>query len=763
MKRGLKYYLFLIINSLSCFVSSSQTTVWNDYFNYSSFDLVEASNKKIYASNSNGLMVLDKEDNHLEKLNKINGLNDVLISCLNYIPELNQLYIGYQNGNIDIIENDEIIYNVNTIKNSTLSYSKSINTFYYYQNTVYIATNFGIVSFNPENKEVKETFLFGFNSSFIQVNDLTVMNNTIYAATGKGLYKASVFSNLMDINAWNVETTLYPYNMNWIKKINNKLLLNADLPGWATDSVYELKNGMWYKVNALSNNNNEHVAYENGKILITHRYNFQVYDTLYNSLGVYATFNGANIELGETVFYGSDHYLVATKNLGVLKLDSTGFGDSYVLPGPVSNRAYKLLVDNNALWVAPGSKIGFQNAWYGGELYKYYNNEWKLIKTGLDTARDFINIIADPNSNTIYAASYFRGVFEVQNDAATINYNPANSTIKSNDNWLWYGVEGMAVDTLGNFWCTNTQTLSPLVGKLTSGNWVEYALGNYADKTTYVSDIVVDNNSLFKWVLLPKEAKVIVYDDKLTYNDTADDRLLALTHAPGFGNIPGTNLKALYKDKQGSIWVCTDNGIIRFSNPSGIFSTTIKDGEIPTIENNGLSEPMMFGTEVNCMEQDQQQNYWIGTESHGLYCIDKNLKRVIHHFDFDNSPLISNNIKDLEFLGEELFIATNLGVVALKLEETFYHEDYRNVKVIPNPVKSNYEGWIKISGLANNSHVSIVDISGNLIVSGKSEGNEYFWDGKNKKGEKVATGVYLVLCADNNLKVTETAKILIIK
>ena len=66
----------------------------------------------------------------------------------------------------------------------------------------------------------------------------------------------------------------------------------------------------------------------------------------------------------------------------------------------------------------------------------------------------------------------------------------------------------------------------------------------------------------------------------------------------------------------------------------------------------------------------------------------------------------------------------------------------------PNPVRKEYDGPIAIKGLVPNGIVKITDVSGGLVFQTTALGTQAIWNGTNLKGEKVATGVYLVFSSD---------------
>ena len=67
-----------------------------------------------------------------------------------------------------------------------------------------------------------------------------------------------------------------------------------------------------------------------------------------------------------------------------------------------------------------------------------------------------------------------------------------------------------------------------------------------------------------------------------------------------------------------------------------------------------------------------------------------------------------------------------------------------NVYAYPNPVRPEYNGLITIVGLTYNADVKIVTSNGVLVAEGKSNGGTFTWDGRDKKGRRVASGVYMV-------------------
>jgi len=69
---------------------------------------------------------------------------------------------------------------------------------------------------------------------------------------------------------------------------------------------------------------------------------------------------------------------------------------------------------------------------------------------------------------------------------------------------------------------------------------------------------------------------------------------------------------------------------------------------------------------------------------------------------------------------------------------------------------------VTITGLVGNSSVKITDISGNLVYETKSLGGQAVWDLRNYRSQRVATGVYLVFCANEDGTLAGVTKMLVI-
>ena len=89
--------------------------------------------------------------------------------------------------------------------------------------------------------------------------------------------------------------------------------------------------------------------------------------------------------------------------------------------------------------------------------------------------------------------------------------------------------------------------------------------------------------------------------------------------------------------------------------------------------------------------------------------------------------------------------------------------DKDNVWAYPNPVTPDYTGLITITGLTLEADIKIVTASGTLVNSGRSNGGTYTWDGRDTKGRKVASGIYMVETATSSGEKGTVCKIAIVR
>ena len=158
----------------------------------------------------------------------------------------------------------------------------------------------------------------------------------------------------------------------------------------------------------------------------------------------------------------------------------------------------------------------------------------------------------------------------------------------------------------------------------------------------------------------------------------------------------------------------------------------------------------------------------------GLTYTNPNGQTTIATFSKENSPLPSDRITKISVDKEfgKVFFATDKGIVAYNSNVAPFGETLGEVYAYPNPVRK-FHNTVTIDGrndtnLPKGTNVKILDIAGNLVyetnvIEGQElQGGKVIWDKKNLAGNNVASGIYIVLLANEDASETSSTKIAII-
>ena len=323
-------------------------------------------------------------------------------------------------------------------------------------------------------------------------------------------------------------------------------------------------------------------------------------------------------------------------------------------------------------------------------------------------------------------------------------------------------------DNEGNLWCVNSDVKNIVKVRKKDSTWVSL---NYKDIEYWATAVkpYFDSRGWLWLTAIQGDPGLFCAKTNNTPFDTSDDTTKKWINK--FTNQDGISydiyqLYDIAEDKNGEIWVGTNIGIFVIDNPEKFFNDGIfKQIKIARNDGTGLADYFMSGVYIKDIEIDGANRKWIGTNSNGIYLVSADGQETIHHFTTENSPLPSDCIESIAIndITGEIFIGTDKGIVSYMGDATTPTNELEkgNIHAYPNPVRADYSGKITIVGLTYDCNVKIVDAAGYLINEGESNGGMYSWNGRNMRGEKVASGVYYVLTYDSNGKEGVATKILI--
>ena len=185
---------------------------------------------------------------------------------------------------------------------------------------------------------------------------------------------------------------------------------------------------------------------------------------------------------------------------------------------------------------------------------------------------------------------------------------------------------------------------------------------------------------------------------------------------------------------------------------------------LPIVQQDNFAGYLFQNEQVKSIAVDGANRKLVGTNN-GVWLIDAAGEKIISRFTEDNSPLPSNSILSITINGKDgtVFIATANGLCSFRGTATEAGTEGYTAKIFPNPVPSGYTGTIAIKELPRDAIVKITEPNGRLVFQTKALGGQAVWNGRDYRGNRVASGVYLVLATDEERKEHLAGKIVIVR
>ena len=690
---------------------------WRAHFSNESIQQV-IKGDQLYVVAANQIIQIDA-NKQTTYLNTTTGLHAIGIHKIAWHPIENQLVIAYKNSRVDIVQGDQVTL-IDDIQMSNLYADKAINDLIVFNNKAYLSCNFGIVVIDLLKKEIKATYFPNNNRQTVKVLQTIIYQNKLFALTENGIW-----SNTVDQNStWMLENSL------GITGIKNMFVFKNQLYFFNQQKIYPYKSNIAsYQINVGTI---ETISVDEDRILA----------------GISYQTNGALIQLN-----GSQ--------------SNTVIIDSTILVKPIG-----LLKDGNTIWVADFGKGLYekndQSKWFalGGPLSAAYgSNAFSDHQLLMSYGTDKIGLSSLNEKG-------WSNLTQIEN--IKINYVEAVSIDPKDQSW-WIGMGNQLIHYDPNKKTIEQSIPNPPNGSIKSiqqkidgtvallkegfglvlkenNQWTSYPIQSSLNATNF-KKIVVGNNGL-SWIIGPKQQGVVLFQKQ---NNQGIWR--QLNTGKGSGNLPSMEVTAIVEDKDGSIWVGTDNGIAIFQ------CTNINeacDAYLPIVESNGFNGYLFQKEAIHSISIDGANRKWIGTDN-GAWLVSKDGTEVLQHFTSENSPLPNNTVLSIGIEPSEgdVFFFTKNEIISYKGNATESALVQSSIKIYPNPIAPNYDGPILIKNLVNNALVKITDINGQLMMQTRALGGQAVWNGRDQYQHKVASGIYLIFVRDDTGNEKAVGKILI--
>ena len=741
-------------------------------------DLAEM-NKILYYAVQNTVAAIDLRDNSLQILDKNAGLNDVEIRCLGNSPTAKMLIICYNNSNVDLYDG-KTVFNVPDIHSKQIAGNKTINKVFCDAQYAYLASSFGIVVIDLKKKVVKDTWFFKKGNQMYEVKDVVIQNDTIYAATDYGIFyskRNNTFVN--NFATWEQLTNINTCNNNLFRQFavwNNTVYVLKNDTVEIQPNTYKVRSAIYVKDNDLWKAANIEIGVDSSdftcrfirissdRLVIgtdeeIQRYQWNTGNNRWEREKTYYwCFSSA------TALHASDGKTYIAEANGLHLGGTEEWTHEILLPGPAQSPAMAMDWRKSKLAVVHNTTEDWDPTWKYANVSILRNKEdW--TKTDWDRnfpyPVDFIDVrIAPYDTSIVYATSYIQGLVEIRNDAIYQVYDYANSSLDTLEGGSTR-VARIAFDGYNNLWMTNWTHSNPVSVLTRNGNWQSFGIPFIGENG--MGTVFVDSRD-WVWIVYDREKKLAIFNPDRSSGIIKDEKWMDLNLSLSEEEGSFTYVYTIAETKDQTIWLGTDKGIKIYYNPARLLKEPyVKPQSIPVqvVRNGDTLVELVLGSEaVHCIKADGGNRKWVGTDNAGVFLLSPDGKTELFHFTKDNSPLPSNSVYSIAIDGEtgDVYFGTDKGLVSFRYTATDGKENYKNLKIFPNPVRENFNGYISITGLKDNSEVKIADAFGKLVYRTVSNGGTAVWDGRRFDGQKASTGVYFVFVNEDASKESEAPK-----
>lgn len=737
--------------------------LWREHLPYNNAIDLAYGNGKIVCATPYSLFTVDSKDNGIERWSRITGLSETGLSAICYDAANEKLFIAYSNSNIDIIYRNDII-NLPDIKQDNIIGDKNIYGIYPLGKNYYLSTGLGIVVIDGERYEVKDSWFIGDGGNRVKINGFSSDAGFFYAATEEGLKKAAVNTvNPADHTNWQLAGIANGLSTG---ACQNVFTLQSDVFVQKNDSLFRQNGINWslfYEDGWPIVNSN---VSENKIVLCQRKTNGESRVTILNADGSLGRVVSQPVVISfprKGILVEGDPW-IADQFGGLSRFTGTSF-EQYKPNSPEATASGEMIVHDNIFYATAGEVNDSWNYQYNGNgIYVLKEGSWTNINryrfSQLDTLLDYITIAIDAGDATAWVGSYGGGLLHIKTDQSFEIIKQDVFGPMAGDPGS-YRIAGLAFDADNNLWVSNYGALQPLLVKKNDGNWVKFSIPFFLTENALTQVLVDDMN--YKWIVAVKGGGLICFDHGAALENTGDDRWKIFRPGAGNGNLPDGDVLCTTKDKNGFIWVGTSNGIGVIQCPQDVFTGSGCEAVWPIVQEGNFAGYLFNGEEVRSIAVDGADQKWVATRN-GVWLVDATGEKVIYQFTEENSPLLSNDVRKITINGltGEVFFATMKGICSFRGTATESTGKNKDVLIYPNPVPPGFTGTIGIRGLADNAIVKITELNGRLVYQTRALGGQAVWNGRNYQGQKIATGVYLVLVSNDDRTEKTAGKIVFI-
>lgn len=197
------------------------------------------------------------------------------------------------------------------------------------------------------------------------------------------------------------------------------------------------------------------------------------------------------------------------------------------------------------------------------------------------------------------------------------------------------------------------------------------------------------------------------------------------------------------EDLQGRVWISNLSFFGYFDTKTELSEdTTTLSIIVPTDKKRGGS-PVDNSFITGVSQSPIDGTLWVASQDNGLFHLSADGTEQLENFRTTNSILTTDILGSVcvDAYGD-VYIGSQKGLFRYRPAHGAAAADLSAVKVDPPVAKNDYNGAFTITSLTESCPVKIKDADGNVMFEGTSVGGTLMWNGFDKKGHRVLTGVY---------------------
>lgn len=745
---------------------------WEAYPAYTEVAALAAAPDGVWAAANGGVFFYDVGSGELVTVTAADGLQGGSVGALAFDEDRGALWVGYRDGVLERLDAEtlepEAFFD---IRRADQYPARGVRRIVVAGDVLYVATDFGVVVFDAEAERVRSSYArFGGLPAGTPVNDVLEAplpdgGAGLWVASEGGLYYAARDADNLQIpGAWTRDDGLD--GAAFSLALFEGGLYVAGGPDDARD-LYQRRPGGGYDRRLFINNRIIELIPTPGQLFgVSRGFAYSVPppgqpSTAYRVAGGNAL---SSLAVGPdgTPWVGDAAVglvpLPVQAAPGIVDVES----DAVAPPGPLSTRVTDVDVgDDGILWLVTER---LENAGYAA-ISRFEGGAWTSFRTNasdVDVPRaSFLSAKVGPDG-VFYAGSAGDGV-GVFRDGDVATYGEDDSSLRAA-----FGAPGFVVVRDAAFeddlaWVLNFSALPLHVFDGETWAGLPYPPGVSAPATTEPFRIAIDDLGQ-KWLALGA-AGLAVWDTGAEPASAADDRLVLFRRAAGAGaDRLGSDVRDVVFDGE-RIWIGTDRGVASVFSPGSAFGgdPTLASPQVP-ITDDGL-DFLLLDVEVLDLEVDPAGQVWVGTTS-GAYLINADGDGLVRTVTAETSPLPSDLVSRVAVdpTTGRVYFVTDGGLFSAPGDATRPTPGADGLTATPSPYRPAVDaGGVVVRGLTSSvSDVRVMTVAGDVVYAAEVRGGSFRWDGRDRDGRPVPSGVYLVAASGSD-GATRTGKVAVIR